>query len=625
MNFPPLDLPSHSDSSDEFYEPGDRQARAEYATFFAPVAEQSVLSQNVRERFGKLIGTHEDCSEIMAVSEGTTRPYMGNRVSQSIPSSAESRERKSSSYMSTLAPPARRLSVSSPSTTPTAQSADCSHVVTQNRVKQLSGSAKESRLESPLEKRIDCLGLRLSTGHAMKGLEDDGSADSACPFSPLDEELNPLSPTREKMYNGTMRSTFGQSSDPVSPLSDSEGQVLTKRRQGHLARQNSQSSIDDAACGQLEQDDSGTRGATSSVSVGTVMLTKPRTAAETSSTSHAAQTTGETAAEGANITSKYKVRLRHDHASTVATTASRSKELASAHISQEGGIAPSTQAAEQSPTNRESRFRPRVKRSFADPGSDASTYGLHTVGIVPGQLSPQTIARRALDGQLPHPTAPEKTGFESGFVAAAGPSTKALLTAAHPVKPSIDLGRSVRSQASSTHLGGPVEPINSSRVSTLRLPYAPSEFDMLPTFDPRKNIEVTVPYAPTLPLAAEKQSYFSDNTSHTPALGIIRKKLQDIKQKLPVPRAPSVDTAVRAGRRKSSSSGRSKTASRQQRHSEDVTVGMSNFEYSKRKVVDRLRGWWRRHLSQRRRHLGRQREESYQRDAAWLADSLGGV
>lgn len=98
--------------------------------------------------------------------------------------------------------------------------------------------------------------------------------------------------------------------------------------------------------------------------------------------------------------------------------------------------------------------------------------------------------------------------------------------------------------------------------------------------------------SPTSP-SAEVQSFFSDDSSQVQHKGSIRKRLSELKAKLPASRGASSDEARAMDRLLTRSvMNRSRASGRTSRPSEDGTAGVSNARYTRLKVVEKIKGWW---------------------------------
>ncbi|KAI9732781.1 MAG: hypothetical protein M1834_003719 [Cirrosporium novae-zelandiae] len=103
---------------------------------------------------------------------------------------------------------------------------------------------------------------------------------------------------------------------------------------------------------------------------------------------------------------------------------------------------------------------------------------------------------------------------------------------------------------------------------------------------------------------AEVQSFFSDDSSQTPNKGTLRKRLSELRAMLPVSRASSANDMRGTDRVMTPSGlGRKSRGESRTSHTNNGTAGISNFGYSKRKVLERIRSWWH-HREFRARFLG---------------------
>jgi hypothetical protein len=141
-------------------------------------------------------------------------------------------------------------------------------------------------------------------------------------------------------------------------------------------------------------------------------------------------------------------------------------------------------------------------------------------------------------------------------------------------------------------LGSPINPVNSSRTASFRAsqisgPYPISSVP--PSFMEQRLASPT----PPLNTFNDVRSFFSDGSSQVLHRGSLRKRLSNLKGKRPAPKTlfthegsgnerPVISTAHVGRKRANTVMGN------------EGTVGMTNFEYSRRKMIERLRGWWQR-------------------------------
>jgi hypothetical protein len=201
-----------------------------------------------------------------------------------------------------------------------------------------------------------------------------------------------------------------------------------------------------------------------------------------------------------------------------------------------------------------------------------------------------------------------------------------VAVATQRVKHSVDMARkmSVRTMRSHHSNASVVQPINSTRLSSLAPhlstpdlgpPLTPMSLNMNFAFPP-----VTATAAPGL---RTTQSFFSDDSSavRNPR-GSFRKRfnLPSLRSVLPSsPRAQSIANA--AGKNSESAQSKLHHSCQMQALKQDGeveeesdlygTVGMSEFAYCRRRVLERVKGWWRKNR-QRKLCLTRRKGERYQ-------------
>ena len=582
MNFPPLALSNYSDSSDDFYESPDEARSDEYPHVFAPVAERPISTQDNRKRFSRILDTNCESPTATTQRNISTRPHTPDDLK--VQSSIENHGVDTTPHKHILAQPLRELSVSYTGTTPVGQHGHWNGIIRQNRVTQLSPYTENSTVDSLLEKHIECLGLGVGLSDDDSEIEASHDVDAA-PVSLLEDTSRPSSPTSVRDLSPVTVSANRQPLDAVLLVPDEDEIVPSTSRRPASQQSDPRYPLHDSTA--HDKDRRFPPAAGSSISPWKNSLppreTTPEAASNHSPAFHATTSEQKT---------KFKVRLPPNN--TRASSISLAERWASASVLDPHHATPcvNMEASVTNPIVRhleddDPRFRLKMKRSFM---------------------------RNSLSDADPAPSGSQSTIPPE-------PLEEACTKSSYTVRPSPDPIRSFRSRTSSVERGGPIGPISSSALSTSLVGRAPGEIDMLPAFTPRRNVEVTIPVAPIPPLVLDSRSRFSDNTSQMPAVGSIRKRLQSLRQRLPGPRASSTNAGVLSERRRAISHSRSRTASRQERRSEDVTWGLSNFDYNGKKMVGRLRDWWRRCLPQRGFHLSKRKGERNGREAAGIVDA----
>lgn len=187
------------------------------------------------------------------------------------------------------------------------------------------------------------------------------------------------------------------------------------------------------------------------------------------------------------------------------------------------------------------------------------------------------------------------------------------------VKRSVDLARKISITTIRSHHShiSVVEPMNSSRM------WATAPHISIPDLGPSLNsmslnMNFVFPQAPTPPAQRRKatlpptQSFFSDNSSavHNPRASL-RKKLHlpNLRGKIPLPH-PSKSSLhlplVNGNQEPKPGPAVHFKAQREHSMGNINTVGLSEFAYRKKKLVERVKGWWNRQCVQRKRVKQRQ-------------------
>jgi hypothetical protein len=162
-------------------------------------------------------------------------------------------------------------------------------------------------------------------------------------------------------------------------------------------------------------------------------------------------------------------------------------------------------------------------------------------------------------------------------------------------------------------LGSPINPVNTSRTASFRASQISGTFSisMPPSLVGQRLPSPTPPYI-------DVRSFFSDDSSQVPHRGSLRKRFSNLKGRRPVHKASFTDVGeenenvgpglptAQAGRKRANTV-----------IGHEGTIGMTNFEYSRRKMVERLKDWW--HRRQAHFHLFGIKKGSGGRDISWAA------
>jgi hypothetical protein len=195
------------------------------------------------------------------------------------------------------------------------------------------------------------------------------------------------------------------------------------------------------------------------------------------------------------------------------------------------------------------------------------------------------------------------------------------------VRPSIDIRRlaSIRTARSHRSHVSLAEPINSTRLSvqTPRLSSQAPHFaapDLAPSLS-SLNLDMSVRYpdmiASPRPVLRETRSFFSDDSSAVHKhMGSLRDRfhLHSLRSVLPSsPRGTMVsdgaDMTPRSNVTKAHQSHQIRGHSGEEEERDLYgTIGMTDFAYRKRRMIERLKDWWKRHSMQRK--LGLKRKKS---------------
>jgi hypothetical protein len=277
-------------------------------------------------------------------------------------------------------------------------------------------------------------------------------------------------------------------------------------------------------------------------------------------------------------------------------------ELSSAHGSFHTARAPSQ--------DRISVLEPLARQDTgtieSHPTVDAGTHSQHTAQNAPSQqaskLSPQV-------------TTPDTPKARSSVVA----------IATQRVKKSVDVARKMSVKTMRSHRSNVsiVEPLNSTRLSAVAPHLKPP--DLGPPLTPMSmslNMEFAFPPAAVTRPAGLRatQSFFSDDSSAVQNhRGSLRKRFNLPSLRSVLPSSPRAHSMISVPGR-SNQAGPSRLHQschlqglKQQEEEEDYdlygTPGMSDFAYCRRRMLERVKGWWRRQCVQRKLGLRRRRGE----------------
>lgn len=231
-----------------------------------------------------------------------------------------------------------------------------------------------------------------------------------------------------------------------------------------------------------------------------------------------------------------------------------------------------------------------------------------------GHTSQQHSVEQRLQSNLP-PTSPVIPNRRSSVVG----------VATYRVKHSIDMARKMSVKTTRSHRSNVsiVEPLNSSRVSALA-PHLATP-DLGPSLTPM-SLNMNFAFPPANGMTAQglraTQSFFSDDSS------AVRNPRSSLRKRFNLPSLRSVLPSSPRAHSMANIPGRSnETAQARLHHSCQMqglkqkeeeqelngTVGMSEFAYCKRKMLERVKGWWRRRQCvQRKLGLKRRRGEDDQ-------------
>jgi hypothetical protein len=196
-----------------------------------------------------------------------------------------------------------------------------------------------------------------------------------------------------------------------------------------------------------------------------------------------------------------------------------------------------------------------------------------------------------------------------------------VATGSRQVKHSIDMTRKmsrrvIRSQHSNASAG---DPLNTPRLSAVA-PHLATPYQGRPPKPMSLNLDFAFPPVPIIapPGLGATQSFFSDDSSavQNPRRSL-RKRFNLTGLRSVLPSSPGIHSAANAlgekpeaGHRWFHPSGQMRGPRREDEKSHlDGTVGMSEFAYCRRKMLERVKGWWRRHKMQGKLGLKREKGE----------------
>jgi hypothetical protein len=205
-----------------------------------------------------------------------------------------------------------------------------------------------------------------------------------------------------------------------------------------------------------------------------------------------------------------------------------------------------------------------------------------------------------------------------------------------PRKPSIDVGRktSIRSHRSQRSNTSVVEPINSTRLRTPvprsdsvpRLappefgpPLTSSEFNLSIPF---ADIPSTIQPSTIRPTLRETKSFFSDDSSARRQRNSLRQRLHLNGLRNLIPSSAGTSMIAQTPRSQRLNISHSCQLKGHGSHQNKVaspsdTVAMTDFAYRKRKMLERLKEWWRRQCLQKVVSGRRKRDRFTQNTVAW--------
>jgi hypothetical protein len=203
-----------------------------------------------------------------------------------------------------------------------------------------------------------------------------------------------------------------------------------------------------------------------------------------------------------------------------------------------------------------------------------------------------------------------------------------VATGSRQVKHSIDMTRkmsrrAIRSQHSNASAG---EPPNTPRLSAVA-PHLATPYQGRPLKPMSLNLDFAFPPVPIIapPGLGTAQSFFSDDSSavQNPRRSL-RKRFNLTGLRSVLPSSPGIHSAANAPGGKPEAghtwfhpSDQMRGLSREDEESHlDGTVGMSEFAYCRRKMLERVKGWWRRHTTQGKLGLKREKGERKPRQSS---------
>jgi hypothetical protein len=230
---------------------------------------------------------------------------------------------------------------------------------------------------------------------------------------------------------------------------------------------------------------------------------------------------------------------------------------------------------------------------------------------------PERGAQRSSTKQSSNPLPPAKP------VKVPQRHSSVIATATQSVKHSIDIARkmsvrTIRSHHSKTSV---VDPLNSTRLGA-QAPHLASPDLGPPLTSTSLNMNFAFPQASvsTRPALRPTQSFFSDDSSAVQhARSSLRKKLNLPSLRSVLPSSPRThSTATTPARKTETANSRTRlhqSCQMQGLKKEDEerdmygTVGMSEFAYCRRRMLERVKGWWRRHALQGKLALRRRKAQ----------------
>lgn len=582
MNFTPLRLSTYSESSDDRPRSSGDVAETDHAGILAPVAERPVSSQSHHNRFSKILSIDDytpDMTEIVTTFDAADRPFTPDHFLQATNIAADLPDSRRSSRF--FVPPVPKRSSTLDSAAMSSSALNLMHLHEGERAELANNEAEvddEHRHSGSLKQSILSESADDMIKQARAPLDrSQSSLTLGWPAATVSKTVN-LEPQPESVLSEIVNRYLAAS--PVSEMEDKPDPPLSLRnlRSVDDFPPPPQETLFAAASPQLADDPVEPGHPAASVVIGSESSFKSAEAFVSSL--NLTQDDDEGPEISSSPRQKFKLKMKSDRESSGSSPGSRpwnmddsytwSDELPAIDLCLPNSAAPSQGSSKK----KKRRFKLKMKMPGAAQGKTAR------VGNPPPSEAPKT------PDIIPSPFAPERILAEN---------EKSLLGNQNTMG---SQHGTISSQRTAGNVFGPSDPVNNSRIGSRHL-RRPADIHISSS---NKNLSVRLTSG-RLPVT-EAQSFFSDDSSHIRHRGSIRKRLSDLRSRLPAQKSPSMDNATPRSRATSrSTAGRPRTSERTAEHVDDGTVGMSNFEYSKRRVIERLKDWWRRHSFQRRLRL----------------------